>query len=54
MLLVPQSARIPHELAVLTGTGRKRVAVILNPIKVGDIDAFKGKVLEVVEREGWN
>jgi len=53
-LLVPQSARIPHDLAVLTGTGRKRVAVILNPIKVGDIYAFKGKVLEVVEREGWN
>jgi diacylglycerol kinase family enzyme/membrane-associated phospholipid phosphatase len=53
-LLVPQSARIPHDLAVLTGTGRKRVAVILNPIKVGDIDAFKGKVYEVVVREGWN
>jgi diacylglycerol kinase family enzyme/membrane-associated phospholipid phosphatase len=53
-LLVPQSARIPHDLAVLTGTGRKRVAVILNPIKVGDIYSFKGKVLEVVEREGWN
>ncbi|HKY59148.1 MAG TPA: diacylglycerol kinase family protein [Aeromicrobium sp.] len=53
-LLVPQSARIPHDLAVLTGTGRKRVAVILNPTKVGDIYSFKGKVLEVVEREGWN
>jgi diacylglycerol kinase family enzyme/membrane-associated phospholipid phosphatase len=53
-LIVPQSARIPHDLAVLTGTGRKRVAVILNPIKVGDIDSFKGKVYEVVVREGWN
>ncbi len=53
-LLVPQSARIPHDLAVLTGTGRKRVAVIMNPTKVGDMYAFKGKVLEVVEREGWN
>ena len=53
-LLVPQSARIPHDLAVLTGTGRKRVAVIVNPIKVGDIYSFKGKVLEAVEREGWN
>jgi diacylglycerol kinase family enzyme/membrane-associated phospholipid phosphatase len=52
-LLVPQSARIPHDLAVLTGTGRKRVAVIMNPTKVGDIYSFKGKVLEVVEREGW-
>ena len=53
-LVVPQSARIPHDLAVLTGTGRKRVAVILNPIKVGDIDSFKGKVYDVVVREGWN
>jgi len=53
-LIVPQSARIPHDLAVLTGTGRKRVAVILNPIKVGDLDSFKGKVYEVVLREGWN
>jgi diacylglycerol kinase family enzyme/membrane-associated phospholipid phosphatase len=53
-LVVPQSARIPHDLAVLTGTGRKRVAVILNPIKVGDIDSFKGKVYDVVLREGWN
>jgi diacylglycerol kinase family enzyme/membrane-associated phospholipid phosphatase len=52
-VLVPQSARIPHDLAVLTGSGRKRVAVILNPIKVGDLYSFKGKVLEVAEREGW-
>jgi diacylglycerol kinase family enzyme/membrane-associated phospholipid phosphatase len=54
ILIVPPSARIPHDLAVITGTGRKRVAVILNPIKVGDIDEFKSKVLEVVGREGWN
>jgi diacylglycerol kinase family enzyme len=54
LLIVPQSARIPHDLAVITGTGRKRVAVILNPIKVGDIDEFKAKVLEVVYQEGWN
>lgn len=54
LLIVPQSARIPHDLAIITGTGRKRVAVILNPIKVGDADDFKAKVLEVVEREGWN
>lgn len=54
MLIVPQSARIPHDLAVITGTGRKRVAVILNPIKVGDLDEFKAKVYEVVQREGWN
>lgn len=54
ILLVPASARIPHDQAVRAGSGRKRVAVILNPIKVGDIYSFKGKVLEVVEREGWS
>jgi diacylglycerol kinase family enzyme/membrane-associated phospholipid phosphatase len=54
LLIVPQSARIPHDLAVITGTGRKRVAIIVNPIKVGDFDEFKAKVLEVAEREGWN
>ena len=54
MLIVPQSARIPHDLAVITGTGRKRVAVIVNPIKVSDINEFKAKVLEVVVRESWN
>ncbi len=53
LLLVPASSRIPHELAVLTGTGRKRVAVILNPAKVGDVDDFKALVLTVASREGW-
>ena len=43
VLLVPDAARLPHELAVLTGTGRKRVAVILNPAKVGDVDDFKAR-----------
>ena len=53
VLLVPDAARIPHELAVLTGTGRKRVAVILNPAKIGDVNDFKARVLEVAAREGW-
>ena len=53
VLLVPASSRIPHELAVLTGSGRKRVAVILNPAKVGDVDDFKARVLAVAAREGW-
>ncbi len=53
VLLVPDAARIPHELAVLTGTGRKRVAVILNPAKVGDVNDFKAKVLAVAARDGW-
>jgi YegS/Rv2252/BmrU family lipid kinase len=53
VILVPDASRIPHELAVLTGTGRKRVAVILNPAKIGDIDDFKARVLGVAAREGW-
>ena len=53
VVLVPDAARLPHELAVLTGSGRKQAAVILNPAKVGDIDAFKARVLAVATREGW-
>ena len=53
VLLVPDASRIPHELAVLTGTGRKRVAVILNPAKIGDVHDFKARVLAVAAREGW-
>jgi YegS/Rv2252/BmrU family lipid kinase len=53
VVLVPDASRIPHELAVLTGTGRKRVAVILNPAKVGNLDDFKARVLTVAARDGW-
>ena len=53
VLLVPDASRIPHELAVLTGTGRKRVAVILNPSKIADVPDFKARVLAVAAREGW-
>jgi YegS/Rv2252/BmrU family lipid kinase len=53
VVLVPDASRIPHELAVLTGTGRKRVAVILNPAKVGNLDDFKARVLAVAARDGW-
>lgn len=53
ILLVTDATRLPHELAVLTGSGRKRAAVILNPAKVGDIEEFKARVRLVAEREGW-
>ncbi|AXT86373.1 PA-phosphatase [Aeromicrobium sp. A1-2] len=53
ILLVTDAARLPHELAALTGTGRKRAAVILNPAKVGDIDEFKARVRLVAMRDGW-
>jgi YegS/Rv2252/BmrU family lipid kinase len=54
LLLVTDATRLPHELAVLTGTGRKRVAVILNPSKIADVDDFKFRVREVADRDGWN
>ncbi|MBC7632189.1 diacylglycerol kinase family protein [Aeromicrobium sp.] len=53
ILLVTDATRLPHELAVLTGTGRKRAAVIINPAKVGDVEEFKGRVRVVAERDGW-
>lgn len=53
ILFVTDATRLPHELAVLTGSGRKRAAVILNPAKVGDVTEFKARVRLVAEREGW-
>ncbi|TXL57477.1 phosphatase PAP2 family protein [Aeromicrobium terrae] len=52
-VLVPAAARLPHELAVLTGTGRKRFAVVVNPSKVGDLNEFKARVLAVSRPAGW-
>lgn len=54
VLVVSSSTRLPHELAVITGTGRKRAAVILNPAKVGDVDDFKARVLAVAQISGWS
>lgn len=54
ILLVSTATRLPHELAVITGSGRKRVAVILNPIKVGDVEEFKSRVRSVAEHAGWS
>ena len=54
MVLMGDAARHPHKLAAITGSGRKRVAVIFNPIKVGDIDVFKDRVHNAAAREGWN
>ncbi len=54
LLLVTDATRLPHELAVLTGSGRKRVAVILNPSKIADIEDFKERVRVVATRDGWS
>ncbi|MEO6473214.1 MAG: YegS/Rv2252/BmrU family lipid kinase [Aeromicrobium sp.] len=54
MLMMGDAARHPHALAAVTGTGRNRVAVIFNPIKVGDIEVFKDRVTVAAAREGWS
>lgn len=40
--------------AATTGTGSKRLAVVLNPIKVSDVEVFKGRLEIAAERAGWN
>ncbi|WP_370617152.1 diacylglycerol kinase family protein [Mumia qirimensis] len=37
----------------IAGTGRRQVGVVLNPVKVGDVDAFRAKVTEAATRHGW-
>ena len=54
LLLVTDATRLPHELAVLTGSGRKRVAVVLNPSKIADVEDFKERVRAVATRDGWS
>ncbi|MET0468464.1 MAG: YegS/Rv2252/BmrU family lipid kinase [Aeromicrobium sp.] len=53
-LMVRGSGRLPSELAVVTGSGRRRAAVVLNPVKVGDIEDFKAKVRQVGAAHGWD
>ncbi len=54
VLIVSDTVRFPHELAMVTGTGGRRAAVVLNPIKVGDIDDFKARLTTVAAAAGWN
>jgi YegS/Rv2252/BmrU family lipid kinase len=54
ILVVSSRTRLPHELAVVTGTGRKRAAVVINPSKVADVEEFKARVRAVAEISGWN
>jgi len=54
ILIVASGTRVPHELAVVTGSGRKRAAIILNPTKVGDVADFQARVTAVAERDGWS
>ncbi|AWB90809.1 phosphatase PAP2 family protein [Aeromicrobium chenweiae] len=54
ILVVADAARLPHELAIITGSGRRRAAVVLNPAKVGDVEEFKARVRTVAELNGWH
>lgn len=54
VLVVSSRTRLPHELAVITGSGRKRAAVVINPAKVGDVEEFKSRVRAVAEISGWS
>lgn len=54
IVVVASGTRLPHELAVITGSGRKRAAIILNPTKVGDVADFQARVTTVAERDGWS
>lgn len=53
-VMVRGSGRLPSDLAVVTGSGRRRAAVVLNPVKVGDIEDFKAKVRQVGASHGWD
>lgn len=53
VLIVSDTGRPPTELARATGTGRKRVAVVLNPSKISDIEDFKTRTAAVAARSGW-
>jgi YegS/Rv2252/BmrU family lipid kinase len=54
VLIVAEAVRFPHELAAATGTGGKRVAVVLNPSKVGDVEVFKSRTAAAAALAGWS
>ncbi|MGJ9413863.1 phosphatase PAP2 family protein [Aeromicrobium sp. CF4.19] len=54
LLVANDVTRLPAELAMITGTGRRAAAVVLNPAKVGDVEDFKSRVRLEAERQGWN
>ncbi|WP_375001394.1 phosphatase PAP2 family protein [Aeromicrobium sp. CTD01-1L150] len=53
LLVAIDPRRLPSKLAMTTGTGGRRVAVVLNPAKVGPVEEFKAKVRLVSAKEGW-
>ncbi|RLV57341.1 phosphatase PAP2 family protein [Aeromicrobium phragmitis] len=54
LLIVRGKGRLPSELAIVTGSGARTSAVILNPSKIGDVAEFRAKVGQVAAAHGWN
>ncbi|MFT4189684.1 MAG: diacylglycerol kinase family protein [Aeromicrobium sp.] len=54
LLVATDANRQPSQLATHTGSGAKRAAVVLNPVKVGDLEDFKDRVRFVASAHGWD
>ncbi len=54
LLIATDATRLPSELAMLTGTGARQAAVVLNPSKVGEVEAFKARVRAAATTHGWS
>lgn len=54
LVIVRGTGRAPSELAIVTGTGSRQAAVILNPVKVGDVVEFRAKVTQIAAAHGWD
>lgn len=54
LAVATDASRTPAELAVITGSGRRRAAVVMNPAKVGDLGEFRARVLAVALQHGWS
>ena len=52
-VITANKERWPHESAIATGAGKRRFAVVVNPVKVGEIEAFKSRAQTVASKYGW-
>ncbi|KHL12174.1 UNVERIFIED_CONTAM: hypothetical protein LK11_38100 [Mumia flava] len=46
-------AEEPPAHPTVAGTGQRQVAVVLNPVKVGDVETFRTRVADAAQRHGW-
>lgn len=52
-LLITREPEVREESVPVPDLEGRRVAVVYNPVKVGDAEAFRERVAEVAEREGY-